>query len=146
MEMVTGQIGRCHWQWLQGAIEGAGWRRYIDHMFTVGDKLQQGDVILDLWHDTGRPGAAERHLFADQFMKHPGVHLVRAHAFVTNSTVTRGMLTAINWMIERPFEEKVFARPDDAVGWLAGIDPRVDASALLESVRQAVSGYAAFRW
>ena len=146
MQIIVGTWQRCHWQCLVGAIDTAGWERYIEHMWSVHPRLERGDVILDLWHDTGRPSPKSREQFTSSFMQADGLDRVHGHAFVTNSALSRGVLTAVNWVVKRPFPEKLFASPDDAMPWLQGVAPALDLAGLQADLRAKVPGYAALRW
>lgn len=43
---------------------------------------------------------------------------VKAHAFVTDSLIIKGTLTALSWVIRKPFPEKVFGSYHEAIEWL----------------------------
>lgn len=147
MAMATGQLGCCHWQVMYGAASDADWDRFVDHLIDdLGPRLVPGDVVLDLWHDVGAPPAKARARFAERFLTAPTSRHLRAHALVTNSLVSRGALTAINWVIQRPFAERVFARPDDAFSWLVEYAPDLDVTALRAAIDVAAPGVLARRW
>lgn len=147
MVMVTGQHGRCHFQVMRGASTDADWERYVDHLIdTLAPRLVPGDVVLDLWLDAGAPPAKARARFARRFLETPAVRHIRAHALVTTSVVHRGVLTAINWVIARPFEERVFARPDEAMAWLVDHDADLDVAGLRAAIAAAAPGVLARRW
>jgi hypothetical protein len=55
-------------------------------------------------------------------------------------------MTAINWVIQRPFAERVFARPDDAFPWLVEYAPDLDVTALRAAIDAAAPGVFALRW
>jgi hypothetical protein len=42
-----------------------------------------------------------------------------AAAIVASSPIVRGIVTAVNWMSPPPMPQRVFAKRDDAVAWLA---------------------------
>jgi len=147
MTMATGQLGSCHFQVMYGTASGADWERFADHLIdTVGPRLAPGDVVLDLWHDVGAPPAQARARFTRRFLEAPSARHVRAHALVTNSLLSRGALTAINWVIQRPFAERVFARPDEALPWLVEHAPDLDVARLRAAIEAAAPGVFDLRW
>lgn len=146
MQMIVGTYQRCHWQCLHGAFDAESWDRYIAHMWSVHPRLEAGDVILDLWFDCGRPSPKAREQFTSSFMKAGGLERVRGHAFVTNSALSRGVLTAVNWVVSRPFPEKLFATPHEAMPWLQTLDTRLDTAGLLTELQTKITTWSQLRW
>ena len=144
--MFTGSRPGCHWQCLIGPADEGTWTRYIDHMIALQKQVQPGDVVLDLWFDAGRPSAADRARFTSEFSASPVVQRVRAHAVATNSPISRGILTAVNWVIKRPFDERLFATPDAALTWLATMAPDLNTDAVQADLDSAIPGFRSLRW
>ena len=147
MEMAAGQRGPVHWTCLVGPGTASTWDAYVDHLLRdVAGQLAPGDIVLDVWHGCGPPPARIRDRFAKQFLVTPEVRHVRAHVVVTNSGLTRGALTAINWLIKRPFEERVFASPEPAFAWLKDLAPDLDVDALMADMEKANPACRTLQW
>jgi hypothetical protein len=63
-----------------------------------------------------------------------------------NTTIGRGLLTAINWVVRPPFKEQVFAEPSAAMRWLKERNPALDVEALTRDLQRAHPGFNALRW
>ena len=105
-----------------------------------------GDIVLDLWFDAGMPSSKNRARFTSEFTRSVITQRVQAHALVTNSTLSRGVLTAINWVIKRPFQERVFAQPADGLAWIGSLKPDLDIGALRRDIEMAVPGFTSLHW
>lgn len=146
MELVVGKVQHCHWQCLRGAVTPAGWQAYVDHLLGLQTRLLHGDLIVDLWHGCGLPPAEQRARFVEGFRNMNGLERIRAHVFVTDSALSRGVLTGVNWIIRRPFEERVFATPEAGLAWIARAAPDVDVAAIRRDMRAQIAGYDDIRW
>lgn len=147
MELVTGRRGPVHWTCLVGETSASTWDAYVDHLLRdLAPALAPGAIVLDIWHGCGSPPVRVRDRFARQFLVTPEVRHVRAHAVVTDSAMTRGALTAINWVIKRPFEERVFGQPAGALTWLKELAPELDVAGLMADIEAASPVCRDLRW
>ncbi len=147
MQLHVGTFQRCHWQSLgNGVFDDEGWAAYVKRMWHVHSILERGDLILDLWYDCGRPSPKARNEFTTQFASAHALDRIHGHAFVTNSALSRGVLTAVNWVVKRPFDEKLFASPSDAMPWLSKLNPALDARGLLIELNASIPGFSALKW
>ncbi len=146
MTFYAGSRSGCHWQVLVGPPDEASWTQLIDRLIGLADVVEPGDIVLDLWFNAGMPSAQNRARFTREFAQSAITERVSAHVLVTNSSLSRGVLTAINWVIKRPFQERIFALPDDGLAWVATLKPDLDIGALRRDIETAVPGYTALRW
>lgn len=146
MPLHFGSVGCCHYNVITAPADDQVWNEFVERMLQLAEIVQPGDVVIDLWHAPGGPSSVQRDRFNSAFNASPSVRLVKAHAFVATSTLARGALTAINWVIKRPFEEKTFARPAEGIAWLHAQQPAVDVAALERALQEQVPGFAALRW
>ena len=146
MQLTFGTWRHCHWQCLSGAFDAAGWDAYLERLMNLLPVLAAGDVVLDIWHDCGRPSPTQREQFTAGFAMAPGVGRIAAHAFVTNSALSRGVLTAVNWVVRRPFDEKLLATPQAGLAWLHHRDPTFDVVGMHAELHAKIPGFAQLRW
>ena len=146
MSLVTGTSGVCEWAFVQGALDDATTDLFVAHLAGVAERIEQGHVVLDITRDVGMPSPVQRRRIMQALQAAPKLDLVAGHALVINSTLGRGLLTAINWAVRPPFEEKICASPEEALSWLTSRNPKVDGARVLADVERAVPGFAALSW
>ena len=146
MTLYAGFRMGCHWQVLVGPADEASWTQLIDRLIGLEAVVEPGDIVLDLWFDAGMPSSKNRARFTSEFTRSVITQRVQAHALVTNSTLSRGVLTAINWVIKRPFQERVFAQPADGLAWIGSLKPDLDIGALRRDIEMAVPGFTSLHW
>lgn len=127
--------GVC-WSYFHGRWTDDTWPAYIAHfdrLFAVNPGRLS---LLTITSETDTPSAAQRAELARWMKAHAELmNLVRASAMVMDSAVARGALTALNWVVSKPWTERVFARTIDGVQWLGQEDPSVVPHALLATLR-----------
>lgn len=146
MQLERGEHQRCHWHVLIGATTEADWDRYIASLRSTVPLLQPGDVLLDIWHDTGRASPQQRQQFTTWFQQTPEIEHVRAHAVVTNSVISRGLLTAVNWVVRPPFAERAFSTPVEGLMWLQRLRADLDVFQLAQPILAAAPLLATLPW
>ena len=146
MPLLSGSLRHCHWNLITPPDGVDTWDEFVENMLGIANRVEPGDVVIDFWHDVGTPGADQRARFGRAFEQSPKIHLVKAHAFVATSMLSRGALTAINWMVKRPFEEKAFQRPDAAYTWLNARQPDLDIEALKADLDRAAPFFKDLSW
>lgn len=146
MRIVSGMHQRCHWHVLVGPAHGDEWEQYFASLRATVGHLEPGDLLLDIWHDTGRASAPERQRFTTWFAQTKEIERVRGHAFVTNSAVSRGLLTAVNWVVKPSFAERACSTPTEGLSWLHKLRTDLDIEALTRSIREAAPVLTTLRW
>lgn len=146
MTVYSGHVGPCAWSVVQGALDDETIEGFLSYLRGVADDAAPGQLVLDMCHDLPMPTPVQRRRIIEVLNGSKKLDLVAGHALVVNSTIGRGLLTAINWVVTPRFEEKLFARPDQAFEWLAERNPAFDADALLAAVRAAHPGFDQLRW
>ena len=144
--LYTGSSGPCHWSVIQGAMTEADTDAFVAHLRRLASDARAGQLALEIAYDMPMPTPVQRRRIVEVLNGSPKLELVAGHALVVNSQIGRGLLTAINWVVRPPFEERVFSRPDDALGWLRERNPDFDPQALLRSVESTCPGFARLRW
>lgn len=93
-----------------------------DSFYAELDRLLRRRERFATLHDLRdtRPDATRRKRFADWIETHEAELRLRlaAHAVVVDSTLQRGMITAILWMTSPPCPMKVFDDREEAERWL----------------------------
>ncbi|MCA9536880.1 MAG: STAS/SEC14 domain-containing protein [Myxococcales bacterium] len=146
MKLVTGTTGVCEWAFIHGTLDDVTMEQFVAHLRRMSERIEPGRVVLDITHDVGMPTAVQRRRIVEALQSSPKLDLVAGHALVINSTLGRGLLTAINWIVRPPFEERVCATPTEALDWLATRNAAVDPSSVLTSLERAVPGFSALSW
>ena len=83
------------------------------------------------------PNASERKLLADM-LRSGDADRVSAHAMVTDSALVRGVMTALDWVVKKPFKESAFADAREAVRWLATFTPELHVTEVVLAISAAV--------
>lgn len=146
MSVVTGRTGACAWSVVQGNITEAKVALFTAYLRDVADKIVPGQVVLDIVQDVPMPTPVQRRQIVDTLNGSPKLELVAGHALVINSMMGRGLLTAINWIVKPPFEEKLFADPMEALRWLQSRNDELCADDILSDIRSAVPEFDQFTW
>ena len=75
-------------------------------------------IVVD-GHDAPLPTAAERKMIADRISQNPppGTGTLVASAAVLQSSLLRGALTAISWLVKRKYPVRAFTSHAAAVRW-----------------------------
>lgn len=147
MPFVSGEVGPCKWSVIRGTPTTADLAGFVAHIGRLTARKGERVVVLDLAHDITLPTSIQRKIITDAVEALPDKQLVVAHALVTNSAAARGVLTAINWFVKnRPFDERVFSRPGDALSWLAEELPSVEPDVVLQSISDEAPAFSHLRW
>lgn len=146
MPLHTGSVGPCRWSLVQGNFgeeETTGFYAYLREMVRT---VRPQQLVLDIAYDTPMPSPLQRRQIIEILSSSPDLGLVAGHALVMNTTLGRGLLTAINWVVRPPFEEQVFSEPSAAMRWLKERNPALDLEALRRDILRACPGFDALRW
>jgi len=145
MAFYGGATDSCRWAVVIGKVTDADVERFVEHVRSIGEG-GPGTVVLEVAHRITMPTPLQRQRITDAVRALPNKHFIGGHAVATNSAAARGVLTAVNWFVERSFPEKVFADPTSAAAWLAECNPAIDAGALLETIGNGAPPFGALRW
>ena len=145
MPFFSGEHGGCAWSLTLGPVVAGDLDQFVAYIARFGRAIRPGYVVLDLVHSIAMPSSLERQRITDALAATPNKELLAGHALVTNSSAARGVLTAINWFVDRPFPERVFAQPAEAARWLATLSPALDSAELLRAVARE-SPLRGLRW
>jgi hypothetical protein len=69
---------------------------------------------------------------------HDGLKRLDRFALVIDSTVHRHAITALSWIVKKPFEERIFNSPLSAIKWLTEKHPALDPEAVRASMASQV--------
>lgn len=93
---------------------------YLNVFLTLCDENQSVFAVLIVGRQ-GFPNAAQRRRIADAIRaNYESTKRVRAVAYVTPelNTMVRGVLTAVGWLVRKPWTEAVHAHLTNAMSWL----------------------------
>lgn len=137
MSSWHGNTSGCAWSWFYGDTSNDDWSAYLHHLETTYSARNPNAVLLTVAYKNERPNAAQRAALAD-LSKRLDLNSVKAHAFATDSPLTRGVLTAINWVIKKPFPERIFDNVPSGLLWLERSAGGPHAGDLLQALAAAV--------
>lgn len=146
MTLVTGRVGACTWSVVQGSLDEATTDRFVEYLRDLADNIVPNQVVLDITRDVGMPTPVQRGRIIDAIKGAPKLELIAGHALVIDSVVGRGLLTAINWVVRPPFEEKLFPDPSAAVAWLQGRNGGIAGNEVMARIASAVPGFDGWNW
>lgn len=107
---ASGDVGVCRWAFFRGPATDAMVESLVTHIRAT--RPREGTVLIDIAHDITLPGAVQRTRIAEAVKEAITSHkrVIAGHAVVTNSSVTRATMTAINWLVRPEFPEEILAR------------------------------------
>ncbi len=147
MSFASGQVGPCRWSLTRGEPSDADVAAFVAYLGHLTDAITTPIVVLDLVHGITLPNAVQRQAVASAVAGLKRMHLVKAHALVTDSAAARGVLTTINWfVVNRPFAEKIFSATRPALRWLATELEGVDGPAILGDISDREPAFRALAW
>lgn len=144
--LYTGDAGPCAWSFIRGELDDETVGRFLEYLRNLAKHAVPGQLVIDLCYDVPMPTPVQRKRIVEVLQSSPKLDLVAGHAFVINSTIGRGLLTAINWVVRPPFEEKVFTQPREAMDWLEERNATFDRKRLLTSIYDACPSFASLDW
>jgi hypothetical protein len=129
-----GRMGRLWWFYYTGPCTEETWDQYLEMVKRMLDSWQPA-TLLCLAHRADAPNPLQRKKMAD-FINRNRIELRRLDRFalVVDSVLHRGAITAINWLVGKPFDERVFNSPLAAIKWLAEPHAELDR----EEIRTAI--------
>lgn len=146
MTLYSGTEGTCAWTLIVGALDDQTVERFTTNLKALVTAPAPGQIVLDMLFDVPMPTAVQRRRIVDVLQSAPDLDKATAHALVINNSIGRGLLTAINWVVQPAFDEKIFSKPDDALTWLTERSTSFDGSRILESIRREVPDFHQLMW
>jgi Protein kinase domain len=134
----SGRVGRLWWFHYTGPCTDETWRQYLGHVQQMLDSGRPSTLAC-LAHHADAPSAVQRKQLAD-FIDGNRSALERLDRFalVIDSMIHRGAITAIGWLVRKPFEERIFNSPLAALKWLTENHPELDAETVRASIAAQV--------
>lgn len=102
-----------------GTVDDAAFERYVQEQAALLKRKERYVILFDA-RRSGMPSAKQRQRMASYMRSHQDElrRFCRRGAFVIDSPLVRGALTAILWLQPLPFEHEVFADIEAAEGFL----------------------------
>jgi hypothetical protein len=120
---VGGLVGRWSVYYFSGDTDDALWQDYLERSRQGYARVQQGDVAITIAVHGARPSPVQRKQLVALIEELGGLSKFSRHAFLTDSALSFGANTAINWVTRKAFEEKSFLDPRAALAWLSSVHP-----------------------
>jgi hypothetical protein len=140
MAVWTGQSSDCLWTFFTGDISAADWKQSIDHF---KQRINGPDLLpgagLTVSFKAAPPSSIQRQQLSAFLAANEAVlRDIRGTAFITESALARGAFTALNWLYQKPFREKVFGDLWRALLWLQEIDSKVHPAQVVADMQQKI--------
>lgn len=136
-----GKSGPCWWSYFTGTISKDDWDQYLQMCRElVAGVMNERSVVLAMAYRSTSPTAPQRGALADLLKQYEAqFQRLEAFALVSDSAIVRGTVTAINWLTHKPFPEKVFGDPREALDWLHGVEPGVRPQKVIADMAHVIS-------
>jgi serine/threonine protein kinase len=129
----SGRVGRLWWFHYTGPCTDEMWSQYLGMVQRMLD-TGLACTLACCAHRADGPSAVQRKQLADFVEKHRGpLARLDRFALVIDSVVHRHAITAISWLVRKPFEERIFNSPVAAIRWLSENHPELDPEAVRAS-------------
>lgn len=117
-------------------------------MQAMGVEGRRAEVVLTVLNGAPMPSVTRRRRLTETISSAQanGGYLFAGHAVVTNNSVTRGLLTALNWVVKPKYDERVFKAPAPALEWLTPRCPALQPSAVVADLNRANPEFDFLRW
>jgi hypothetical protein len=143
VEVVVGQFigftSGCYWFYSTGELTSEGWNKYIGGIDTACKMAPRITTALVISYQSGSPNSQQRVLVKEVCEANiEALKKLSGHAFVSDSGLVRGALTAVNWIFRKPFPEKVFSAPPGAFVWLESVAPEFNAEMVWREIVKVV--------
>jgi hypothetical protein len=117
-------IGPIFWGYFHGEYSDEGFASYIEAAEAAMLSPGFGGAVLTIAHAPRMPNAMQRKSLAVLASRTGRQHVTR-HAISSDSRVARCVVTAMNWLTSKPFDERIFDSPHGALDWLSSGAPAV---------------------
>lgn len=139
--IYLGRIGSCWWSYATGKISDDDWDEFIEHYIDMTMRLPDKCVGLNIAFECSNPTLKQIKRFSEFSKEYDYIIscIVHGHAFVTDSKATKAILSTINWITPKKYEEKVLSDVEEAVDWLQQV-VYFDKELLMEDIDNKVNG------
>jgi len=135
----SGVVGSTWWFYFTGPSVDEVWRAYLAHSRAMLDSGVERPSLICMAHRADPPSAEHRRWISDYIAAdHVRLRRLRGFALVMDSPLHVMALKAINWVVKKPFPEKVCGSPITAVRWLESLGAELNERAFLNGVRLVV--------
>lgn len=119
-----GREGDVFWAYVHGDFTDEAFAGYLAALQAAFAPTDRPSAMFTVAHSPRMPSASHRKALAELAESELGPRLQR-HAIVSNSAIAQGVVTALSWLSRKPYEEKIFRTPTDAIAWLRERHPHV---------------------
>lgn len=135
----SGVVGSTWWFFFTGPASDEVWGAYLAHARAMLDSNIERPALLCIAHRAAPPTAEHRRWIADYITdEHARLRSLVGCALVMDSPLHVLALKAINWIVNKPFPEKVCGSPITAARWLVAQGADLDERKLLDDLGRAV--------
>lgn len=121
----SGREADVFWAYVHGEFSDATFAGYIATLQATFGPADRPSAMLTIAHSPRMPSASHRKTLAQLAESELGPRL-RSHAIVSDSAIAQGVVTALNWLTRKPYEEKIFRTTAEALDWLRERHPRLN--------------------
>jgi hypothetical protein len=151
MASAHGLVGPVSWTHFWGEMSDDDVAAYLDHH--LGNLLRakaDGTRLIGLmFHSQAKPpNAKQRKMMADAIGEHAeylGDHLPW-FIYAFDSMVARGAVTAVSWLVKKPFGERVHKSAHAALDDVKSLFPDAEPDAVWADIRAKVPEDVLFPW
>ena len=144
MSYWSGFHSGCWWSYFEGQITEMDWESFLAFSRRSYTKGRPGDVILTIPYRASAPSPLMRQELAKLIDVTRGGNPITHHAFATDSRLILAINTAINWLSRKPYQERTFGDPAEAIAWLAQCNPAIHPAELAKKILATIP--AGSRW
>jgi hypothetical protein len=137
MPVWNGRVKQCIWSYTHGKLTTPEWEAFVVATREDLTAAPPATTMLTVTCDVTPPNANERKLLAD-LLRSGAADRIIAHAFVTDSRIVQGVLTALEWLAKKPYKESVFTDVREATRWLATFAPELSVTEIVLAIHASV--------
>lgn len=128
------------WTFFTGDVNAKddGWKLYCDSLDTFLNECPPSSIALHILYQAKPIDAVQREQVSKILKNGKQASNVVGSAIATDSRLTRGILTVINWIVSKPFPESAFKTPDEAIAWLEASSSAASAQSMRSSLLKVV--------
>lgn len=135
----SGVVGSTWWFYFTGPSSDAVWGSYLAHSSAMLESGMECPALLCIAHRADPPTADHRRWIAEYITEeHARLRSLVGFALVMDSPLHVLALKAINWVVKKPFPEKVCGSPITAARWLRARGAVLDEQLFLASLTCSV--------
>jgi len=136
MPFWSGRVGNCLWSYAHDKASTSDWESYLAAHRRALTTAPRPTTMLTVVYQASPPNAGERKMLAD--MVRGSADAILAHAMVADTAIARGVLTALDWLVKKPFKESVFSDVREGVRWLTTFTPELRVTEIVLAIAAAV--------